>query len=264
MDGSEIVHVVVAPPDTIESDLIMKVAAIINKDTYDTRLALAGDIPRIIAHCESVQIAESIAESLRDMGLVSILCKDSELRKPQQAFIAYSLEFDHDEVVFRDKNDRARRMVSKDVFLILKGRADSYAEAEEITTKTKINLPLTVLMGGIPIWRKVREKTSDPSLQSEWFLRLYEPKSSEPRVDILQKHMSYSFLGARMTYSSLANFNTAVADIRKIFPQALFNDRLAKHSGTSGPSSGVWNSLEINCRLIYLYHLALSGSSPSI
>jgi len=79
MPGHDIVHVAIAPPDSLEATLIKREAAVVNKDPWETRLLLARKIPRIIAHYENNQTAESIAQSLRELGLMAIVCRDSEL-----------------------------------------------------------------------------------------------------------------------------------------------------------------------------------------
>ena len=46
----EILHVSIAPPHVLDTNLVKETAAIIDKDLYGTRLLLAGKIPRVIAH----------------------------------------------------------------------------------------------------------------------------------------------------------------------------------------------------------------------
>ena len=49
MAGYEIVYIATVPPNKLEASLAERVATIINKDLYGTRLLLAGKIPRIVA-----------------------------------------------------------------------------------------------------------------------------------------------------------------------------------------------------------------------
>src|SRR4030043_642948 len=100
MTLDEIVHVAIAPPDTLEESLIKKVASMVNKDLYETRLMLIGKIPKIIAHYTTMQMAEQSAQSLRALGLVAIVCTDSMLRKPSQCFRAHTLKFEQKEALF--------------------------------------------------------------------------------------------------------------------------------------------------------------------
>jgi hypothetical protein len=259
MEAYEVIHVAIAPPSMLEADLVEKVTAIVNRDRYGTRLLLAGQLPRIIAHCQGMQVAESMAQRLRDLGLLVIVCEDSELHKPLQSFQAYTMEFREGEVVFWNKGGHERRMESSDVFLIIKGRKHTYIEEEKTNTKMKFSLPATVLTGGIPIWRKVREQTRDTSLRSEYFLRLYDRESPETSVEILQEHMNYSFLGEMMAFSSLANFNILAAKLREVFPQAIFDDRPTKSPEMNVSPVKGQDELETKLRLIYLCHVAQSG-----
>jgi hypothetical protein len=259
MAGDEIAYVAVAPRSTLDADLIKKVAAIIDKEHYDTRLLLSGEIPRIIAHCHSMDEADSIARGLRELGLVAIVCRDSELREPLESFNAHTMEFREGEVLFQDKGGRERRMGSSDVFLMLKGKIQTYIEEETTKSRMKISWPATLLTGGIPIWRKVGEKTRETSVQSEYFIRLYGRKPSEPSVEILQSNMNYSFMGASMTFSSLTNFGAVVTKLREVFPQAVFDDMLVKSFGPAMTSISVQADLEIKLRLLYKYYLATSG-----
>ena len=124
----------------------------------------------------------------------------------------------------------------------------------KIKPQNKLSLTKTLLMGGIPIWRKADEKTITQSMEAEYFVRLYEPKSPNLIVEILQHHMNYSFLGIKIAVSSLTNFNTIVSNLREIFPRALFDNRLTKSSTLPTSSSQVWQDIEANCKLIYLFH----------
>jgi hypothetical protein len=258
MTPSEIVHVAVAPPDRLEVNLIKQVAAIVNKDLYRTRLLLAGKIPRIIAQYDTLQAAELNAQSLRTLGLTVIVCKDSELRKPLQSFRTKTVKFEERAILFWDKDGQARRTESTDAFLIIKGRMQTHSKTEIIRTTRKISLPATLLTGGIPIWRRVEEIAEGKSIQDEMFLRLYERKSPEPSVEIFQYDLNYSFLGRGMTMSSLANFNSVVTRIRDIFPQTILDESLMRLSQVDTPTSTPQEVIEINCRLIYLYHQAVS------
>src|SRR3990172_4874499 len=151
----EITHLAIAPPANIDANLVRNVATVFNKSPYDTRLLLAGEIPKIVAHYNSVQIAESMVQNLRDLGLAAIACRDSELRRSPQSSKAQTLEFREKEVLFRDSAGREKRIGENDVFLILEGRVETSVEVETTKPKSKFSVTRTLLAGGIPIWRKV-------------------------------------------------------------------------------------------------------------
>ncbi len=56
-------HVVLAPQKALSEDLLKKVAALVGKEIYDTRLLLSGEIPKIIASCQERGAADSIGRA---------------------------------------------------------------------------------------------------------------------------------------------------------------------------------------------------------
>jgi hypothetical protein len=252
MADDEIVHIALAPPADLDAGVVESVAAVIGRSPYDTHLLLSAKIPRIVTHCDSRQMAESLVQNLRELGLAAIACRDSELRRLPQTFQAQTLGLGEREVIFRDKAGREKKIAASGVFLILVGRIETSVETETTRTKTKFSLGRTLLMGGIPMWRRVDEKTTTQSIQTEYFARLYGRKSADPSVDILQHHLNYSFLGAEVAASSFTNFGTVVQRLREVFPKAIFDDRLASPSGLTASSGR--EDMEINCRLIFLFH----------
>lgn len=259
MDTNEILHIAIAPPANVEANLIKELAAIVNKDIYATRLLLAGKIPRIIAHYQTVQAAESAAQRLRHLGLVVILCKDSELLQTSSPiFRPRALRFGEEEVVFQDNSGTARIIKTENVFLIIKGIAQTPTEKEVTTTQMKLNLPATLLTGGIPIRRKVKKITVETSVQMEYFVRLYHRKSPEPDVEITQYGFDYSCLGANMSTNTIANFKTLSAKIKELCPHSVFDDRLTESLWLGGSATMSLYNNDIQCKLIYLFHEAAS------
>jgi hypothetical protein len=254
MTDSGVIHIAVDPPTNLDANLLGSVANVIDKSPSQTRLLLAGGLPKVVAHYDSMRVAESIIRNLRNLGLVAIACRDSELRQFPQTFKAQTLEFRGKEVLFRDIAGRERKIVENNVFLVLVGRIETSVDVETTKQKTKFSLPRTLLMGGIPIWRRIDEKTTSHSIQAECFARLYERKSPDASVDILQHHMNYSFLGPKVAASSFTNFGTVVLRLREVFPQAIFDDRLAKPPVLATSPSQVWAGIEITCKLVYLFH----------
>ena len=257
--ANEVMHIAVAPPTNLDANLVRSVATVINKSPSYTRFLLAGEVPKVIAHYESIQIAETIIQNLRELGLVAITCKDSELRQFPRTFKAQTLEFREKEVLFRDSAGREKNIVGNNVFLILVGRIETSVEVETTKPKTKFSLTRTLLAGGIPMWHKVDEKTIAQSIQAEYFARLYEPESPVPSVEVLQHHLNYSFLGAKVAASSSTNFGAVVLRLREVFPQAIFDNRLVKSSALTTSSRRVGEDMEINCKLIYWFHVVTRG-----
>jgi hypothetical protein len=269
MAEGEIVYVAVAPPTGPDDSLIKGAAEVIGKDAYQTRLLLIGSIPRIVARCHGMQTAESMAQGLRALKLVAFVSKEDELRKPHQGLKAETLKFGEGEVVFHQADGREIMLRTGNVFLMIKGMRPYVPAGEAIVqepkgkTKRKLNVAATIATGGIPIFKKTKMKSKAADPQAEWFVRLYGHSSPEPGAEVLQHSLNYAFLEAEMATSSLTNFMSVVNRLKKVFPQAIFDERLVRSFGVDIPATTDEEDIEINCRLIYLHHLAVSGSKPA-
>ena len=256
-DQHDKVYVAVAPPKTLGADLLNKVASLLGKEILDTRLLLAGQIPRIVISSPNIETAGSIAQDLGIAGLVAFVCRDSELRNRSASFAAHTMRRGEKEVIFWDRRGREVRVGADDTFLIIRGRMPSITQEKTSTTKMKLNVPATVLTGGIPIMRRVTKKTAKESYQNEDFVRIFDRRSADPRVEILQNHVDYTFLGPDLTPSTPANFTIVVKKLREWFPLAILDERLTRRYMADVPVAGPADALEINCKLVYFSRLAI-------
>ncbi len=253
----EIVHLLVGPADTIDTTLVKEAAAILKKEPYETRMLLAGKLPHLIAHYPTEEEAEPAAKQLKTLGLVAFTVKDSELnRTPTTRFTARGLELGEQQAVFRDNANHTLALGTTDVFLILKGKYLISADKKVTTTKMKFNLTATLVTGGIPIWNKVKETSKSNSDETGFLIRIYDRDSAEPRVEFFENAFNYSLLGKDIAPSTTVNFNNVVAKLRAVFSGAIFDDTLTQPMGTSQPYDRQANAVELNCKLIYLYHRA--------
>ncbi len=260
-DQHDRIYVAVAPPKTLGEDLLKKVAFLIGKEIVDTRFRLAGEIPRIIAACPDTDAADSTARRLREAGLMAFVCRDSELRNRSAGFTAHTARSGEREVMFRDRRGAEVRVEAGDAFLIIRGRIQNPVQEKTSTTKMKLNVTATVLTGGVPIMRRVTGTTVKESFEVEDFVRIFDRRSADSRAEMLQNHIDYGFLGPELTPSTPENFKIVVSKLREWFPQAIIDERLIRRFKTDIPAAGPREELEINCKLIYLGHLAIDKAS---
>ena len=261
MIANEIVHILVAPPYNLETALIKEAAEILNIDPYATRLLLSGKIPKLIGRYQSIAEAELIVKRLKTLGIVAVALKDRDISEsPLTRFRAHALKLGDSEVTFSDKGSQQVKLESKDVFLILKGKLQPSNEKDVTITSLKFNLTATLMTGGIPIWRKVKETTRGTANESGYFVRIYDPISTEPRVEFFENYFDFSSLGSKIAPSSSVNLTSIITELRTAFPQARFDDRLTQ-PGTSISSDKPGREIELNCKFIYLYHQAVSISA---
>jgi hypothetical protein len=257
------VYVAVAPLKTLGEELLKKAASLAEKEIADTSLLLAGELPKIIARFPDAEPADSLALKLRNAGLKAFVCTDSELQDHPAGLAATFMVAGEKEEIFLDRRGREVRIEADDAFLIIRGTMQRATQEKTSVTKMKLNVPATVLTGGLPIMRRVTRETIQESFQAEGFVRIYDRKSSNPLIEMLQNSVDYAFLGPELTPSTPVNFKMLVTKLRKRFPLAVFDDRLTRRFKADVSASGPGKALEINCKLIYLCQLAMERSGDS-
>jgi hypothetical protein len=252
---SEAIYIAINPLSDPDDLLVRNIAEIIGKSVYDTRMTISREIPRIIARFDNIQSAETTEGKLRELGLETIIIREPELRQPEAPFPAYTAEFKKNGISFFNNKGDSKNIETDDISLIIKGKLQTAAAVETTQSKKKINIAGTMLTGGIPVYRKVDEKTTSQIVLEEYFIRLYTRTLLESCIEIRQKNMNYAFLGNRMAASSLANFDNLSRILKELFPKAIFDERLTKSYIKSIYSNRIDDDVEVKCRLIYLFSL---------
>jgi hypothetical protein len=254
--------VALSPTRILDDDLLSRVAEVLGKDAYNARLLLAGEMPHVVAQYHSEDLAIALADKLKALGLAAIAGSIIDLRQVASAtFMAHSLQNVDQDVIFRAINGETIRISGDDIFLMLEGILPSIAQRKEGQTEKKLNLPATLALGGIPVWRKSQTRTG-PAEDSESFLRLYRSTSSQAVVEIRSRGFDYSFLAAKKGFSSEHNFKTATGALQGFFPEAIYDSRLARNSPVEFFNSTPQATTEGNLRLMYLFYTDPAANRP--
>ncbi len=251
-EASDMFHVSVAPLSGFDAELVQKAAGVIGKDIYTARLLLSGKIPKIIATFHSAEEAETAVRALGALGLLGFSCSDAELRKPFTPDPGpRTIKLGKTDISFVTGLAETKTLGPDDVFLILKGTRRFSSGKETTTTTRKLNITATLLTG-MPMFRKVKEKTGEESV-AEDFVRLYGRLSPDPLLEIPQNHFDYSFLGDRLAPTSNQNLAKTTEALRGIFPGAVFD----------GSPAGNADLGERDYRLIYFYQKTIANYGKS-
>jgi len=256
MTDQKIVHVAINPPESIDTNVVKAVATILNREIYEVRLLLSGRIPKLVAHFHNSEAASIIAASLSSLGLLSFTVEDAELHVPVTSgieFIAHSLQLENGQVKFLARNGTEKIITANKLFLILYGKMSMPITTMDKNVKMKINVPATLIAGGIPILRKSEENVEKLSYQTEYFVRLYGPVLSEPLIEVFESGFDYSFLEMKISPSSSENLKQLVLELKMKFPNAIIDSRLIE-----GAPILQGSETENACKLIFLYHRAKS------
>jgi hypothetical protein len=254
--------VALSPTHNFDDSLLKKAASMLGTDDYNIRLLLAGEMPRIVAQFQAGEQAASFAKELAELGLSAIAGSNLELQQAYpRGFIARAIQPEGKDVIFRGRSGEIMSICRDDALLIMEGLLADGAEKKESQTIKTLNLPVSLLLGGIPVWSKYRT-SADTAGQNAYFLRFYRPTSPEPIIEIRSGDLDYSFLKEKKGLSSTENFKTAVDTLRSLFPQAAYDSRLTRNSRASVSAASPQETLERDSRLIYLFYVASQAERP--
>ena len=87
-----------------------------------------------------------------------------------------------------------------------------------------------MLAGGIPLSKKVEYQKEVATEERGKVLYLYASRQQQPAV-LSQDGMTYDGLGAAMKLSRELNFTYLISELRRLSPEAAYDDRLLKRVG---------------------------------
>jgi hypothetical protein len=251
-DSQGPLHVAVVPPNWTDPERTQAVASIIKKDLYGTRLLLAGKIPRVVATYPAVNLARITAQSLLNLGLIVKICRDSDLRR-QPSIVARSLIFGEGGIKFADGKDKSAKFLKDDVLLLVIGEIEIREDKEVTKTSSKLNLPATLLTGGIPVRRKVYDKIVQTVTYTQRFAIIYSKDSLHSSIELKQNDFDYSCLGSETAASSLINFSKIVTTLKQAYPNAAYDDSLNRAFRSDLPTRNSWDAAHLVGNLICIF-----------
>jgi hypothetical protein len=263
MTEDEIYHIAVMPPTETTPDVINRVAEVVSQPDYQLRMMLAGRLPKIIGHYRDASMANVAVHSLEELKLVVFVVTESELRRPvSPGLIARSIKIESDRAVFTSRDGRIELLNNHDASLILTGRRTRLVGEVPIeTSKMKVNVPGTLLTGGVPIMKRVASKTQEPQKMTEQFIRLYRKESDIPVVEIRQFDFDYSFLGEKMSLTATGNIASTVLVLRQVFNSAHLDDSMVSGFVAEPHKLSGIDPVEQNCLLLARYYRVLANSN---
>jgi hypothetical protein len=254
---NNLVHLLLSPPAALETTTVKEAAAVLKRDAYEARLLLSGNALKLIAHYQDRQEADTAAAGLIKLGLSVLVIDDTDLHKiPTAVFTAFKLTFGEKELIFLDRSGHSLNINKDNVFLLIKGTLQPQKEKINLPPQKKFNVGATLLMGGIPVWSKVKPTVDNTIPEPRCFIRIYNRVTAEPLVQFYDDSFDFSLLGAKMGFSSLTNMNIVIEELRKSLPNALFDDTLTQKTGAGARIDSKSDNTDVNCRLIYLYRRA--------
>ena len=201
---------------------------------YEARTRLSGEPPRVIAVLADGDEAHALARRLSNDGFSGVVADGSDLETDDKRLHIAALAFGDDalEATLRDGSTRSVPWTA--ITLLLRGNRTSQTTTTREDTVRKFSPGKAILTGGLVLRSSSTTTTTSTARSSQAFLYVYDDAGGPP-LALYEQRLSYAFLGKAIQPSSLANFATVVAEIRKRATGAKLDERLARSPTLGSP-----------------------------
>jgi hypothetical protein len=222
--GSRI-HLAVLADGGATPELTKAIAEVLGIAAYDVGLRLREGPPKSLCCCSSIGDAESKAAVLNELGLLTIVYEQDHL-PPAAPFRAIGLKRTKTALHFRDRRESIV-VLRGDIALLVYGRRMLTREVKEVKPQRWYSAR-QALTTGLPLALEGLLSTSRYETSGQHFLMLFRRDPELPAIEIGQEGFDFQCLGENRGRSRLESLQLVTAALRKILPNAEFDDQLAR------------------------------------
>lgn len=209
-------------------ELVQSLAATLGMTQFEVRPRLLGGGPAVVGRFADEQQAARLAGTLRLSGVATFVL-DSDEERSRGRYLVRRFTLDSGTLAVETVGGETVRIPLASVRLLLPAIGISLQTESVTVTERKLSLGKTLLSGGIPLTKKV---TRQEEVQSEERERtLFVVAGELPLLVFRQNSMNYDGFGPAMKISRELNFSHLIAELRRLCPGALFDDRLLQRAG---------------------------------
>jgi hypothetical protein len=210
-------------------ELVPKLAPPLGLAPFEVRQRLIGGGPAVVARFADPQQARALAAQLRQCGVATLVVDADEVRGRSGRLVVRRFEPGAGMIRIETVDGEQTEIPYGEIELLLPV-ISIVGQTETVTvTERKFSLGKTILSGGIPLTKKVERQEEVRTEEREKALFLYA--GDRPAVVFRQNGMTYDGLGAAMQPSRELNFAHLVAELRRLSPGAVYDERLLQRAG---------------------------------
>jgi hypothetical protein len=232
-------------------ELTQVLAGALGLTLYEARQRLIGGGPAVVASFADPQLAGALVAKLQQGGMAALVIDAGALRSGGGQRIVRRFVFGERSLNIQSGDGQTAEIPYREIDLLLPGTSiTGYAEMVTVTER-KLSLGKTLLSGGIPVTSKVERQETVKSEESEKVFYIYA--GGRPQVVFRQNSMTYDGLGAAMQMSRELNFAFLVAELRRLSPGAIYDDRLVGRGGQTrllGPAQNLEKNLDLAAEVL--------------
>ena len=246
-------YVVVIPGWKEEAtELAQAISGAFGITVFEARQRMIGGGPTVLASFADPQQALALVKKLNQNGIATMVVDATAIRGRAGYFIVRRFELNESSLCIETADRQRAEILYGEIDALLPATSIvEYSETKTITER-KFSLGKTMLAGGIPMSKKVEYQKEVATEERGKVLYLYASRQQQPAV-LSQDGMTYDGLGAAMKLSRELNFTYLISELRRLSPEAAYDDRLLKRVGQTrllGPALNPETNLDLAAEIL--------------
>lgn len=202
------------------------IAATMGTVVFEARQKIAGGGPAVLASFADPRQAEALADRLSQQGVPALVIDILAMRS-STPFLHVRRFVLGPQALLVEAGDGASREIPYGAIDLLLAAVCTVGQMQTTTeTQRKFSLGKTLLAGGVPMTKIVKRETVVTAEERDETFWLYTPGGAT--VVFNRAAMNYDGLGAAMQFTRDLNFAHLKKELRRLAPQAVYDDRLIK------------------------------------
>lgn len=189
-----------------------------------SRLRSPGNGPFTVGVFADQQRAMQVEEKLRSAGFSAVVLTDAEITAARCPLIARKFELSGKELAVVSESGQSLGIPFQDIRLIVRGTGIVRGSTTE-TVKTKsLSLGRAVMSSGLMITKTTKTVQEIATEERTGFFNLYAEGAQV--IVFRESGLFYDSLGPALQPSRALNFNYLIAELRRLAPDAQYDERL--------------------------------------
>ncbi len=192
---------------------------------YEERLKLAAGLPAIVLTSADPAPARALHAKVRARGHRVVLCDAAAVVSSAAMVPLRRFTFDPDALIALDLPGGGALLPYGDILAILRASHQTRTESRTETTTKQFSAGRALLTGGLVLTKNVSREEKQVTQEREQICYLFRRSGDTPWV-LRERGTHYAGLGAEVGPSSAQNFVTTMTRLRKLAPDAVYDERL--------------------------------------
>jgi hypothetical protein len=202
-------------------------AADLGTTAYEERLKLAAGFPAIVLTAAEAAPARALYAKVRARGHRAVCCDAAAVVSSAAMVPLRRFTFEPDALVSPEVPGvpGGERLPYADILGIFRASHQTRTESRTETKSKQFSAGRALLSGGLMVTKTVTKEERHVSQEREQICYLFRTDGDTPWL-LRERGTNYGGLGAEVGPSSAQNFITTMTRLRKLAPEAVYDERL--------------------------------------